>query len=152
MTAMFEVIGIGVLVSTAINLVNKKMIDQDKKDEVSLKMKEIQKRMKEARKEKDQDKIKAIEKEQMAALKENMSMLKGNLKPMLYTTPPALAIFWYLNETYGPLGFIAELPLYGPVGWLGLYIATSLVTFIVIESIWKQYRKRKANGKTSTKE
>ena len=137
-----EVMTIGALVGLVTSLLNKKLINRDRMEEIQKQTKEYQKQLKEAQKEKNTKKMEEINKKMMPLMTEQMKM---SFKPMMYTFVPIILLFTWLGSKYGQLGVLANIPLILKTewGWLGLYILSTLIVTLTIEAIHKQYRKAK---------
>ncbi len=146
------VCGLAIAVTIFSLYIHKKMVNQEKMEEVRKRMEEHQKKYMEAKKSGDKKLIARLENEQdeiMRAFKENMYQ---SLKPLFITTPIVLLLLWVMGSAYGPLGAIIELPFGIPfltrafqdagiqngIDWLGLYILIALVVSIIGQIILKR--------------
>ena len=142
--AAFEVMLIAIAVSLGTTLVNKRIINQDRIDEIKKQISDFQKRYNEAKKSGDENKIKEMTEEQKKMMGLTKEMMINSFKPMAITIVPILVIFYFLSNTYGSLGDIVRLPVLNwNLSWFWWYIIIAVLTSIIMEIIYKQYRKAK---------
>jgi len=143
-SSAIEVAFIAIAIGLATSLISKKLVNQDRMDELKAKAKKMQDEYKDAIKSGDKariDKAKAEQKEMMGIYKE---ITMSGFKPMLITFVPILLVIFFLRSTYGDLGNIVELPFFNwQLSWFWWYFIVVIITGISIEITYKQYRKRK---------
>ncbi|MEM0372588.1 MAG: EMC3/TMCO1 family protein [archaeon] len=139
--AGYEVAAIAVIGALISSIINKKLVNRDRTEFIQERVKELQKEMNEALKKDPKADISGKNAEIMALMKEQMSM---SFKPMMYTAIPFIIVLSAVGIRYGPAGFVVSgVPLFNNLGWLGWYILVSLITTIIIETAYSQYRKAK---------
>lgn len=117
----------GVLVSLAITIVNKLVVNQERLKELKVKQKAIQEEMK---KHKDNpQKMMEMQKEMMGHMGESM---KSSMFPMLITFVPLILLFGWLRGIFTPTGVDPILP-----HWIWYYIGASLVSSLLFRKIFK---------------
>lgn len=140
----FQVMLIAIAVSLGTTLVNKKIINQDRMDEIKKQISDFQKRYNETKKSGDEEKIKEMTEEQKKMMGLTKEMMINSFKPMAITIVPILVIFYFLSNTYGSLGDIVRLPVLNwNLSWFWWYIMVAVLTSIIMEIVYKQYRKAK---------
>lgn len=142
--AVFEIMLIAIAVSLGTSFVNKKIINQDRMDEIKKQISDFQKRYNEVKKSGDEEKIKEMTEEQKKMMGLTKEMMINSFKPMAITIVPVLVIFYFLSNNYGNLGNIVRLPVLNwDLSWFWWYIIIAVLTSIIVEIIYKQYRKAK---------
>ena len=140
----FQVMLIAIAVSLGTTLVNKRIINQDRMDEIKKQISDFQKRYNETKKSGDEEKIKEMTEEQKKMMGLTKEMMINSFKPMAITIVPILVIFYFLSNTYGSLGDIVRLPVLNwNLSWFWWYIMVAVLTSIIMEIVYKQYRKAK---------
>ena len=98
-------------------------------------LKDIQKDMKTMQKKGDMKKMQKLQGEMMTAM---MDSFRHQFKPMLITMIPFILVFYWLRDTYGGLGPMAEI--FGfQLHWLGWYFICVLVVSIPLNKLLKNY-------------
>lgn len=142
--AALEVMLIAIAISIGTSLVNKKIINQDRMDEIKKEISDFQKRYNDAKKSGDEKRIKEMMEEQKKMMGLTKEMMINSFKPMAITIVPILVIFFFLNNNYGPLGNIIELPILNwSLSWFWWYLIIAITASIIMEAIYKRYRKAK---------
>jgi len=140
----FQVMLIAIAVSLGTTFVNKRIINQDRMDEIKKQISDFQERYNEAKKSGDEEKIKEMTEEQKKMMGLTKEMMINSFKPMAITIVPILVIFYFLSNTYGSLGDIVRLPVLNwNLSWFWWYIMVAVLTSIIMEIVYKQYRKAK---------
>lgn len=119
-----SIIGIAVLISFFISLVNFFVLDKEKMKEVKLKQKELQAQMK-LHKD-DPVKVMELNKEMMSHVKDSF---KHSLKPMIITIIPVLLAFGWIK------GVIAETTL--AKTWFWWYLGSAIASSLVFRKLFK---------------
>jgi len=99
------------------------------------KLKELQKDMKNAQKKGHVKKMQKLQGEMMTTM---MESFRHQFKPMLITFIPFILVFYWLRDTYGGLGPMAEI-LGFQLHWLGWYFLCVLVISIPLNKLLKNY-------------
>jgi len=149
-----QILFIAIAVSIGSSIVSKLVVNQDRMDEIKAKVNDFQKRYAKARKDGNAEEIKKLEVEQKGMMSMTKEMMMSGFKPMLYTFVPLIAILFGLGSVYGNSGLIVEVPVFGLLNYLGWYIVVAIISGLVFELVYKQYRKKKKGDKngTTTKE
>lgn len=143
-----QIIIIAIAVSLGSTLLNKKIVNQDRMEEIKAQISAFQKKLNAAKKKGDEKEIKKLEEEQKQMLGLTKEMFINSFKPLLYTFIPVIIIFVTLNSHYGGLGNIIELPLLNwELNWFWWYIIVSVLTAVIFELFYKRYRKAKKKEK-----
>lgn len=99
------------------------------------KLKDLQKEMKESQKKGDAKKMQKLQREMMTAM---LDSFRHQFKPMIITMIPFILVFWWLRDTYGGLGVMAEVfgfQLY----WFGWYFLCIMIVSIPLNKLLKNY-------------
>ncbi len=160
--AVFVVIGAALSITLFSSLVQRKMMDKSKMDEIRKRVEAHQKAYLKAQKEENKQEIKRLDAQQaeiMGLVKENMM---GSMKPSLVTLPVVLILIWLMGSWYGKIGAILELPFGIPfltktfegtinpmtgmliqngMDWFGLYILVAIGSALSIQLILKKVLK-----------
>ncbi len=147
---MIEVALIAAAVSAGSMLFQKKMVNQDRVDEIKAKMKDYNKRYRKALKEKNEKKIKELEKEGKEVTMMSAELMKHSLKPTMYTLLPILIVISVIKTRYGGQT-AAVLPAIGAVDAFWWYVIVAMMTSMVLEVVYQAYRRKKKNGGTRKK-
>ncbi|MBS3060800.1 MAG: DUF106 domain-containing protein [DPANN group archaeon] len=142
-----ELLAIGAILTIALNIVNKKLVDQKRLKRIQNDIKEFQKEHMQAVKGQDEAKKKKLEERQPEINKlisESMSM---SMRPLMYTAIPMLAIFGYLHSIYNNDATVIVLPLLGDINWFWWYFYTSMLTSIILLTVEKFTKKGEKNDK-----
>jgi len=99
------------------------------------KLKELQKDMKNAQKKGHVKKMQKLQGEMMTTM---MESFRHQFKPMLITFIPFILVFYWLRDTYGGLGPMAEI-LGFQLHWLGWYFLCVLIISIPLNKLLKNY-------------
>jgi len=126
---------IAVLVSSLSTTIQKLLTNQDEVDKIKERMNELKKQSKENPEDK------GTQKEMMSLSKK---MMKHNFKPMLITMVPIFLVIIWLRGRYGEAGVVAHLPVLNiGLTWIWWYILISISVSLIMEGIYKAYRKKK---------
>ncbi len=126
---------ISAILSLAVTLVYKFLTNQALMKELKSEMKKMQQQMKA-----HPEKAAELQKKSMSM---NMKLMKESFKPMLITIIPFFAIFAWLRTVFEgtvviPLSFHIPLSsLETGLGWIGVYIISSLVFSTVLRKLLK---------------
>ncbi|NOZ76559.1 MAG: DUF106 domain-containing protein [Euryarchaeota archaeon] len=131
--AMFGVFVMALLLSTLINVVTSRVIDQKEMKRLKEELAGYQKRMKEAQKKGDMKRFNELQKQMM---EKQSTMMTKSFKPMMYTFLPIVVILgWlrnydFLQSYIAAQGYLVMLPFSLPkfgntLNWLGWYIMCS---------------------------
>lgn len=138
---LISILSISIVLNLILILVYKKLINQQKYNELKKRQKELRAKMKEASKNKDITKMNDIQKELLKISAENM---KITMKPTIIIMIPLLIFFWILGKIYTSAGigniiyWGKDLPIiHEGAGWLLCYIIFSLISSIVFRKIFK---------------
>jgi uncharacterized membrane protein (DUF106 family) len=146
--AAFEILLIAIAISVGSALLNKKLVNQDRADEIKRKIKDFQNRFNEAKKSGDQALIKKLEEEQREVLGLTKELMSNSFKPLLYTFLPFMIILFFLSNAYGSAGIVVTIPIFNwSLTWLWWYILISVFAGLIFEAFYKFYRKSKAKPK-----
>ncbi len=132
---LISIIFISAVLSLAVTLIYKYLTNQALMKELKDEIKKMQQKMK-AHPEKAME----LQKQSMSM---NMKLMKESFKPMLITIIPFFAIFWWLRTVFEgmviiPLSF--HIPLSAVetgVGWIGVYILSSLIFSTIFRKFLK---------------
>jgi uncharacterized membrane protein (DUF106 family) len=138
-----EITLITFFLSVTLFIVNKKLVNQNRLEEIKATVKAHQNKMKEAKKNKDEDAVKQLESEQKQVMSLTSEMMKMSMKPLMYTTIPFLGLFWFLGQTYSGEGIVIIVPVLGSLDWIGWYILSAIFFGMISEGIYQKYRKSK---------
>jgi uncharacterized membrane protein (DUF106 family) len=139
--AGYEVAAITVLIAVLSSIVNKVLINRNRMEAIQERTKELQKEMTAATKENNDKKVTELNSELMKLMSEQMKM---SFKPMLVTYILFIIILGLINTMYEKAGFVAQgVPLLGDLTWLGWYILIAVLTSLIVEMIYSNYRKMK---------
>lgn len=116
----------GVIVSLAITIVNKLIVNQERLKELRAKQKACQEDMKKCKD--NPQKMMEIQKEMMSHMGESM---KHSMLPMLITFIPLILLFGWLRGIYTPTGLEPILK-----GWIWYYIGASLVSSLIFRKVF----------------
>ena len=142
MDPAFEIFLISIVISIASALLNKKLVNQDRMNEIKKRIKDFQARYNEAKNSGNQALIKKLEEEQKEVLGLTKEMMSNSFKPLLYTFLPFMVILFFLSNAYGSAGNVVTLPVFNwELTWLWWYILVSVATAIVFEVAYKAYKK-----------
>jgi len=126
------------IITFALTLAYKYLINQQKMKDMKARTKELQEKMKN---EKDTAKLADIQKEM---LQMSMEQMKLTMKPMLITFLPLILVYGGLRTVYTAAGtgdiinWGANLPLVGTgAGWLLSYIIFSFIFNIILRKVLK---------------
>ena len=124
-----SIILFSLIVSLAITLVNKAMVNQERLKELRKKQKDIQEEMK---KHKDNPtKMMEMQKEMMGHMGESM---KSSMLPMLVTFLPLILLFGWLRSVFSAEIIPGQVVLNG---WIWWYIGASLASSLIFRKIFK---------------
>jgi uncharacterized membrane protein (DUF106 family) len=143
--AMFGVFIMALILSTMINLVTSRVIDQKEMKRLKKELADYQKTMKEAQKKGDMKDFNRLQKQMM---EKQSAMMTKSFKPMMYTFLPIIVIFgWlrnydFLSAYIASQGYLVRLPFALPkfgtsLGWLGWYIMSSFPCSTLTKKIMK---------------
>jgi uncharacterized membrane protein (DUF106 family) len=143
--AMFGVFMMALVLSTMINLVTSRVIDQREMKRLKEELADYQKKIKEAQKKGDMKVLNRLQKQMM---EKQSTMMTKSFKPMMYTFLPIILIFgWlrhydYLSAYIATQGYLVRLPFALPkfgttLGWLGWYIMSSFPCSTLTKKIMK---------------
>ena len=124
-----SIIIFSVLVSLAITLVNKLLINQERMKELKLKQKACQDEMKKCKD--DPQKMMEMQKEMMSHMGETM---KSSMLPMIITLIPLLIFFGWLRSVFNAEIIPGQVVL---PHWIWWYIGASLVSSLVWRKVLK---------------
>ena len=150
MSAIIDVTLIAAVVSLASVAFQKKMVNQDRVDEIKKKMKEYNKKYKKALKENDKNALKKLEAEGKEVTQMSMELMKYSLKPTMYTLVPILAVIAFIKSAYGDNPIIS-IPLVGGITPFWWYVIIATVVGLLSEAAYTAYRRNK-NGRTRKKD
>lgn len=137
---LISIIVFAFIVTFILTLLYKKLIPQQKMNELKEKQKEIREKMKEYKNE--PEKMAEVQKEMMQVSMESMKM---TLKPMLITFLPLLLVFYGLKKLYIDMADIGNIIAWGvnlPIigngaGWLLCYIIFGFVFSLILRKLFK---------------
>lgn len=125
--SLFIILGIGVVVSLLVTLLNKRLVNWDLVRENKAKVAEFQKELREARSKKDMKQMHKLQQRQSEIVKLQGAMFKQTFKPMIIYLIPLLLIWTILLNVFSGwvvawLPFRIDLPIFGSmvafgVGW-----------------------------------
>ncbi|NCO11520.1 hypothetical protein CO038_03960 [Candidatus Pacearchaeota archaeon CG_4_9_14_0_2_um_filter_39_13] len=119
-----SIIGIAVLISFFISLVNFFVLDKEKIRDSKKRQKELQQSMKEYKD--DPAKIMELNKEMMAHVGDSF---KHSLKPMIITVVPILIVFGWIK------GVFAETTIAG--SWFWWYLGSAIASSLIFRKLFK---------------
>jgi uncharacterized membrane protein (DUF106 family) len=119
-----SIIGISVLVSLFISLINFFVLDKEKVRHGKKRQKELNKELKSHKD--NPEKMMAIQKEMMS---HTMDTLKHSFKPMLITLIPILVVFSWIKGAYAETSIASS--------WLWYYIISAIVASLVFRKLFK---------------
>ncbi len=151
MSAALEVALIAFLVSLGSIALSKKMVDQDRVEEIKARIKEYNKKYRKALKENDKQALKKLEAEGKEVTRMSMELMKYSFKPTMFTIIPILIVISAIRANYGNQ-VVASLPLIGGVDAFWWYVIVAMATSITLEIVYSAYRRRKKNGGTRKKD
>ena len=114
-----------IALATVTKILQRKLIDRKKMQEIQKKIKDDQKKFKELLKGAEKNK-REIEELQAQILKQNTELMNMNMKLSLFTMPAFLLIFWLLGNLYGGKTLVSIIPLptfesfqpFNPMSWV----------------------------------
>ncbi|MFA6268675.1 MAG: EMC3/TMCO1 family protein [archaeon] len=132
MEAAIVVLLITIALAAITKVLQRKLIDKKKMQELQKQIKDDQKKFNELLKEAEKNK-KEIEELQTQILKENTEMLNMNMKLSMFTMPAFLVAFWFLGTLYTgkilesiiPLPTFHNFNLFNPLSWVPVGISVS---------------------------
>ena len=133
----WNVISISFIITLLITMSYKFLTDQIAMKDLKANIKDFQKQMKEQKD--DPEKLKELQKQAMST---QMQYMKHSWKPMLYTFLPIILIFSWMRNTFNTgtdiITWSTKVPLFGTgLGWLGVYIISSIIFSMVLRKIMK---------------
>lgn len=133
------VIIISFILTSLVTLVYRLFTDQEVLKNMKEQLKDYQKQMRELRSE--PEKMMEVQKKSMEL---NMQYMKHTMKPTLFTFVPIIVIFSWLRSLFLNKSDIitwgTKIPLLGTgLGWLGVYIISSIIISILLRKIFKIY-------------
>ncbi len=137
--AAWSVIIISFILSCLILLFYKLFTDQKLMKSLKEEIKAIQEEAKKFR----EDPAKSLEISKKA-MEKNMILMRHSMRPTLYTFVPLIIIFSWLRNSFKGMGDVVtwgfSIPLFGiGLGWLGLYIISSIIFSVVLRKLLKIY-------------
>jgi len=154
-----------IALATVTKILQRKLIDKKKMQEIQKKIKEDQKKFNELLKGAEKNK-REIEELQGQILKQNTELMNMNMKLSLFTMPAFLLVFWLLGNLYNGQMLTSLIPLptfesfqpFNPMSWvpngLGMmsgyykmYFFYYMISAIALGIIDKLYDKVKATMK-----
>lgn len=138
-----QVLIIGVVISVASAIVNKKVVDQKRMKEIKDKISAFQKKYNEAKKSGNKELIDSMEPEQKEMMVLTTEMMMGSFKPLLFTFIPILVIFYILNGMYAGTGNIVDVPIIGELGWFWWYFLVAMLSGFSFEAVYKLLTREK---------
>ncbi len=125
--AVLSIIIISLIVSLTTSVFMKIFTDQERIKELKKRQKELNLKIRELQKKNEFSKIEELNKE---VLDVSMQLMKSSFsgKQFLFTTIPLLFLFSWLRTTY--------VPILGN-SWLWIYLASTLVSNIIIRKVLK---------------
>lgn len=125
--SLFIILGIAVVVSLLVTLLNKRLVNWDLVKESKSKIAEFQKELREARSKRDMKQLHKIQQRQGEIVKLQGQMFKQTLKPTIIYLIPLMLLWIILLNVYSGwvvawLPFSIDLPFFGRlvafgVGW-----------------------------------
>lgn len=143
MTAVLEIGIVAALVSGISALINKKLGNPQRVNEIKKQFSDFQKKYKAAKKGGDAELIKKLEEEQKEMTGLAKEMMVHSFKPMLYTFIPIIVVIGLVSAKYGGQSVVvAGISLH----WIWWYFIVSLITGIAVEIIYRRVRKSGAKS------
>ncbi len=140
--SLFILLGVGVVVSLFVTLLNKRLVNWDFVRENKAKISEFQKELREARSKKDMKQMHKLQQRQSEIMKLQGKMFKQTMKPTIIYIIPLLLVWTILLNVYSGwvvawLPFSIDLPIFGRlvafgVGWW------YFITYLGISQIFRK--------------
>ncbi len=155
---IFTIFMISTLVALLTTLANKFLVDQDRMEEIRVKMKAFQEEMREVKKSGDSKAMEKMQQKQLEMMSDQKEMMTMSFKPMLVTMLPILIVFWWMAQEPHIAQTVVMLPkiayycllvplwhmLYQPlpstptgaIEWLGWYVLCSFAMSQIFRKIF----------------
>ena len=141
--SMFVILGISIVLSLMITLINKHTVDWEKVKQARAMMKTWQKELRDAYREKDMKRVHKLRMEQKDVMQAQQKVMMATLKPMIFYFVPLMLVFWLLRDFYGGwvvawLPFNLPLPFYGTMASMG-FLSWYFITYLGFAQLWRRF-------------
>lgn len=141
--AIFVVLGIGVIVSLLITLLNKRLVNWERIKQIKARISEFQKEFRDAQSKRDMKRVHKLQQQQKEILSlQGKIMSETMLRPMLFYIVPMILVWYLMLSVYGGwviawLPFRLDLPFFGSWVACGL-ISWYMITYFGFSSIFRK--------------